>query len=187
MKILDFGLARAVADDDGQLTKTGAILGTPAYMAPEQAQSEKVDRPLRPVQPGGGAVPDADRRDAVQGKRPDVALIAALALDTPRPVRELNPEMPPALADLVMQLLAKDPAGRPPTARAVADALAAIEEDRTQVLEAGTRPTPAARPGGKRPRRWLLPLAGGGVLLGLVVLALISFCARRLRPPPASR
>ena len=99
-------------------------------------------------------------------------------------MQDLVPDAPPALADLIMRLLAKDPAGRPPSARAVADALAAMEEDRTQVLQAGTRPTPAARPGGKRPRPMASPPAGGGVLLALLVLGLI--CLRGLSPPPSS-
>ena len=161
-----------MADDDGHLTKTGAILGTPAYMAPEQARSEKVDARCDLFSFGAVLYRMLTGETPFRGTDP-ISLIAALALDTPRPVRELTPETPPPLADLVMQLLTKDPAGRPPTARAVADALAAVEGDRTQVLDGSSRPASMAKPAGMRLRRWLLPAAGGVLLVGLIGLALL--------------
>ena len=180
VKILDFGLARAVADDDGHLTKTGAILGTPAFMAPEQARGGKVDHRCDLFSLGAVLYRMLTGEAPFKGSDP-ISLIAALALDTPRPVRELNPETPAPLADLVMRLLAKDPDGRPPTARAVADALAAMEQDQTQVLETGARATPAAKPG-RKGRRWLLSVVGGGGLLGLLALVLVFILHPGSRP-----
>jgi hypothetical protein len=127
VKLLDFGLARAVCDD-AHLTQTGAVLGSPGYVAPEQVR-------------GGTADPRSDLFSlgcvlyrACTGELPfqgadTLARLAALAVDTPRPVHELNPAVPPALAGLVMRLLAKDPAARPPSARAVVEALQAIERE----------------------------------------------------------
>ena len=56
------------------------------------------------------------------------------------PVQEVNPALPPALAELVMQLLAKDPAGRPASARAVVEALKAIERSLPAPHVAPSRP-----------------------------------------------
>jgi serine/threonine protein kinase len=122
VKVLDFGLARAVCDSSA-LTQSGALLGSPGYMAPEQVR-------------GGSADPRSDLfslgcvlyrmcTGTLPFSGPDtLAILAALAVQTPRPVRELNPAVPAALATLVMRLLEKEPARRPPSARAVADALA---------------------------------------------------------------
>jgi eukaryotic-like serine/threonine-protein kinase len=57
------------------------------------------------------------------------ATLSAIAVDTPTPVRELNPDVPPALADLIERLMSKDPAGRPASAGDVARELRAIERD----------------------------------------------------------
>lgn len=59
-KILDFGLARSMSDKDAQLTSTGIILGTPAYMSPEQAGGGGSRPPDRPVQPRCDVVPHGD-------------------------------------------------------------------------------------------------------------------------------
>src|SRR5262249_29964875 len=53
----------------------------------------------------------------------------ALALTNPRPLREINPAIPPSFADLIMRLLAKKPEQRPPSAHAVAEAIEAIERN----------------------------------------------------------
>src|SRR5262249_16957876 len=59
-----------------------------------------------------------------------MALLRALELDQPRPPIAVHPEVPPALSDLILQLLAKRPADRPPSAGAVVEALTAIREGR---------------------------------------------------------
>jgi hypothetical protein len=127
VKILDFGLAKA-ASDAVHLTQSGVILGTPAYMAPEQA---------------GGQVPDP-RSDlfslgcilyeACTGERPFqgpdlLAILAAQALHQPAAPKEVRPEVPRALSDLVLQLLAKKPADRPASAQAVAETLERVARE----------------------------------------------------------
>jgi eukaryotic-like serine/threonine-protein kinase len=142
VKILDFGLARLAHGDD-RLTQEGAVLGTPAYMAPEQAADGHVT-----------AAADLFSLGAVlyrlcTGRRPfsghtAYAVLAALATETPPPVQTLNPAVPAAFADLVMRLIEKDPARRPASARAVADAIYAIEKQRLR--DKLSRETPGWRP-----------------------------------------
>lgn len=127
VKILDFGLARPIADDT-HLTREGAVVGTPAFMSPEQGRGAHVDhrtdlfslgvvvyRMLTGVQPFTG--PNT------------MAVLTSLAVDTPKPVQELNPEVPQSLADLVHQLLSKEPEGRPASAEALVRELRKIEKE----------------------------------------------------------
>jgi formylglycine-generating enzyme required for sulfatase activity/serine/threonine protein kinase len=171
VKILDFGLARATTGDDVNLTKTGAILGTPAYMAPEQARAGKVDHRSDLFSLGGVLYRMLTGEQPFKGNDP-ISLLMALATEIPKPVRELNPEVPLALAELVMRLLEKDPSKRPASARVVAEQLAALGEDRT-IVHRPTGGHTAAR-GEPSRSRWLIPVAvSGGALLGLIVAALI--------------
>jgi formylglycine-generating enzyme required for sulfatase activity len=124
VRIADFGLA-AVAGDDAHLTKTGTVMGTPAYMAPEQARSEKVDFRCDLFSLGAVLYRMLTADLPFKG-RDTMSLLMSLAADTPAPLESLNPDVPPALADLVMQLLAKEPSQRPPSAEAVAEALGAF-------------------------------------------------------------
>jgi serine/threonine protein kinase len=128
IKILDFGLARP-AHVDEQLTQVGTILGTPAYMSPEQAAGQPV-----------GPASDLFSLGAVlyrlcTGRKPfsgpnTYAILTALATEQPPPVRDRNPAVTPAFAGLIMQLLEKDPARRPASAKQVAETIYAIERER---------------------------------------------------------
>ena len=143
VKILDFGLARAAADTTG-LTQQGAILGTPAYMAPEQARAVAVDQRADLFSLGCVLYRLAAGELPFKGSD-TISILAALALDTPKPLRELNADVPPALADLVMRLLEKDPADRPESAEAVARALQAFAGE-APPAEAPSR-VPSSKPG----------------------------------------
>ncbi len=127
VKVLDFGLVGA-SGCESRLTQAGVLIGSPGYMAPELVRGGVTDprgdlfslgcvlyRMCTGVLPFAGA-------DVI-------SILAAVATETPRPIRELNPLVPPALARLVMRMLAKDPAGRPASAHEVCEALAAIEAD----------------------------------------------------------
>ncbi len=145
VKILDFGLARALAGDDVNLTKTGAILGTPAYMAPEQAKGEKVD--ARCDLFSLGAVLYRMLTGEMPFKGSDtIAILMALATEEPRPPSELNANVPANLSALVMRLLAKDPNKRPASARVVADELAALGDCETRRAEPREGPVEGAHP-----------------------------------------
>jgi serine/threonine protein kinase/Leucine-rich repeat (LRR) protein len=151
IKILDFGLARS-NEDDMTLTQSGVILGTPAFMAPEQAKGEKVDARADLYSLGVVLYRMATGQLPISGTD-TYSMLVALATEQPRPVMELAPELPPNLADLIMRLLAKDRNLRPASARDVARELRNILET---WKTAGHSPSPStAMPG----RQVALPLA----------------------------
>jgi WD40 repeat protein len=108
-----------------------------------------------------------------------MAVLLALAKEQPRPPAELNPAVPPAASNLVMRLLAKDPAGRPPSAQAVVAALAALERGPQAVGVAGSGKA-APRSGDRKARWWaaaavaLLVLVAAGWLWGQTVLRIAT-------------
>lgn len=132
VKLLDFGLARQVATD-GRLTSEGALLGTPYYMAPEQAAG----RTLTPACDGYslGCV----LYQMVTGELPFqgdsvVDILAAVTRDTPEPPRAVNPAVPAKLSELIMALLGKDPAKRPPLSRVAAELQREADRDATRTF-----------------------------------------------------
>jgi serine/threonine protein kinase len=128
VKILDFGLARVGGDQFQHLTRTGVVMGTPGYMAPEQARGlEGIDHRCDLFSLGCVLYHMATGREPFRGE--DVmATLMALALEEPPPIRQFNPEAPQALADLVSKLMAKNPDERPTSIGGVCKALATMEQ-----------------------------------------------------------
>jgi tRNA A-37 threonylcarbamoyl transferase component Bud32 len=157
VKVADFGIARIEGQD---LTLTGACLGTPSYMSPEQIRGRAVDG--RSDLFSLGAV----LYEALSGERPfpgqdAIAVIHSIVHDEPAPLHERNPRVHPALSAAVGRALAKDRKQRYPTARAFADALGAAA--------AASRPdAPAVAPR----RGW----AAGPLMTRRRRLALIGVC-----------
>jgi urea transport system substrate-binding protein len=149
IKILDFGLARPVDDRTG-LSRSGDVIGTPHYMAPEQALAQPVNGRCDLFSLGIVLYRLCTGQLPFQGDS-ITAVLVAVATEKPRPVRELEPDIPPALADLVARLLEKDPAQRPASAGEVAAALQAIEASTDSPGDAFTLPATNAGPTPARP------------------------------------
>jgi serine/threonine protein kinase len=160
--VTDFGVARAVAvaGSGDRLTDTGLALGTPGYMAPEQAMgSRQVDAradvyalAVIGYEMFAGAPPFAGATAQ--------ALVAAHLTATPRPLNDLRPDVPLEIANAIARALAKDPEAR---LRSAAEFRDAIESTRTEAA------------GRKRSRSSLLALGAGlvvaiGVALGAMLL-----------------
>jgi len=109
VKLTDFGLARA--GEDAKLTQTGFVAGTPLYMSPEQARGEPVDHRTDLFSLGGVLYAMAAGRPPFEASSPFLVLQRVTG-EVPRPVQELNPGVPDDLADVIDQLLAKDPVER---------------------------------------------------------------------------
>ena len=131
VKILDFGLAKAAdakddADSETNLTNSGAIVGTPAFMAPEQASGDAVDGRADLFSLGCVLYELLAGKRAFSGPN-TMSILMSLANHTPPAPDTLSPQCPAALSRLVMQLLEKDPAKRPASAEAVIQALSELE------------------------------------------------------------
>ena len=159
-KVSDFGLVKRLDRPDGP-TQPGAILGTPCYMAPEQAQGRPADVGPRTDVWALGAI----LYECLTGRPPfrgetSVATLMQVVNDRPTPPGRLRPGVPPALDAVCLRCLEKDPARRYPTARALAD-------DLDRVLAS---PFPDG-PSGRRP--WLVAgiVATLLVAVGVVLVA----------------
>ncbi len=120
VKLTDFGLARAV--DDASLTRTGVIAGTPQYMSPEQARGDTVDH--RSDLFGLGSV----MYTMCTGHAPfraesSYGILRRITDSDPRPIQELNPEIPSWLCRVIERLHAKSPDDRFQSAAEVAELL----------------------------------------------------------------
>ncbi|MDB5334611.1 MAG: hypothetical protein JWN70_230 [Planctomycetaceae bacterium] len=147
VKILDFGLAKAaeVASEgmsELNLTATGAIVGTPAYMAPEQANGDPVDCRADLFSLGCILYEMLSGQRAFSGAT-TFSILMSLASQIPIAPDKLSPQCPPALSRLVMQLLEKDPAKRPVSATAVIQALDHLDSASAVAL---TDPLPVILP-----------------------------------------
>lgn len=125
-KLVDFGVA---SGGDARLTQTGAIIGTPAYMAPEQARGDFDVGPAADIYSLGATL-----FEVVAGRPPHVgptpvAILARLVTAPAARLSEIVDGIPEPLDDLVASMLAMDPESRPPTAQHVARALRTIAKE----------------------------------------------------------
>jgi serine/threonine protein kinase/DNA-directed RNA polymerase subunit RPC12/RpoP len=140
VKILDFGLARADAEES-RLTASGAILGTPAYMSPEQSRGEQVDYRCDLFSLGVVLYRVCTGHEPFRG--PDaVSTMLAITTETPIAPQVKNFEVSPDLSDLIMKLLDKQPAKRG-TAQQAVEVLRCIERGEPAPAQDAT-PAPAA-------------------------------------------
>jgi serine/threonine-protein kinase len=192
IKLADLGIATAV--EGTRITMSGTVLGTAAYMAPEQLEGHKPGPASDIYSLAVLAWESLSGQRAYDGRTP-LEIAHRKASDPPPSLASVRPEAPPAAVELLERAMGPDPAARPPTAGAFVDELdqalaqpAAVAQPRpvpAKVQPAATAPmaaerAPEPRPGyvrheGSRSRTRLLPIAALLVGLALAVGALLAF------------
>jgi serine/threonine-protein kinase len=196
VKIIDFGIAK-LARPDGLSTVAGAVLGTPEYMAPEQARGLRIDGRADLYALGCIAYEMLSRHQLFGGGTRTETLARQIKM-VPPPLRDYAPGVPPALEAAVMRALAKDPEGRPRTARAFAESLAGALEQPLHdpaAFEAFEPRTPGIRrrttsglvlravAAPRRPSSWKI-VAVSGFIAALFVAAVVGGQRRSGAPLP---
>jgi Tol biopolymer transport system component len=177
VKVLDFGLAKrqpigpVTGESHPTLTEGGVVLGTPRYMAPEQIDGQKADERTDIFAFGLVLYELLTGQHAFEGK--SAASVMAAILDRePTPISALKPTTPPALEQVVLTCLAKDPAERWQSVREMKHALAWA-----------ARPELASRTGKRR--HWRAAALWGVVVLTVGSgLVLVRQRAKPAKPPP---
>ncbi len=188
--VTDFGVAKAVTASSGSsgptLTSLGLALGTPAYMAPEQASGDAhVDHRADIYALGVMAYEMLSGRPLFPG-RPVQAVLAAHVIEAPEPVDRLRPAVSPPLASLVMSCLAKRPADRPQSGTDVLQSLDAIATpvSGTARTTAVPVPVPAIGPGRPSKGRGIAVSAGAVAVLALGAVLWNRYESRTPVSPP---
>jgi serine/threonine protein kinase len=191
VKLTDFGLARAV--DDASLTHSGVIAGTPLYMSPEQAAGEPVDHRSDLFSLGSVLYALCTGRPPFRAGGTH-AVLRRVIDDTPRPIQEVNHEIPGWLCDLIARLHAKNPADRFQSAREVAELLgqylAYLQQPGQIPMPRAVEDLPSPKPVPKR--RWLglaaccllLLALGGGLFLAYQAGWLSPWAEPEPKPSP---
>jgi len=118
VKVLDFGIAKSLEDGQVGMTEAGAVVGTPRYLSPEQAKGTAIDTRSDLYSLGVMLYEMASGR--VPFDTPSLTgLLVAHVTEVPAPLTQIMPDANPGLAALVDELLRKDPADRPQSAKAV--------------------------------------------------------------------
>lgn len=138
--VLDLGVASVLDADTTRLTRTGSPIGSPAYMAPEQAMGGAVG-PFTDLYALGVVLHELLSGDVPFAGSTALGVLHRHLYEPPLPVRRIRPEVPPALEEIVLRLLAKDPQERPADAQEVYEALAPL-------LPAPGRAATGSAPGG---------------------------------------
>ena len=176
VKLLDFGLAKGVEDRDTRsafgtvaasptTSSPGAVMGTAAYMSPEQARGEPVDGRSDLFSLGAVLYEMVAGRPAFSGDTAS-AILRAILNDTPPSPRAFNPRVPAALENIVMRLLAKDRGARHQQASAVRSELQGLAGE----LDAGSY-------------RWLRRWRNVGAA-AIILVGFAFWIARRPAPGP---
>jgi formylglycine-generating enzyme required for sulfatase activity/tRNA A-37 threonylcarbamoyl transferase component Bud32 len=174
VKILDFGLAR-VGDHEEQLTQTGVIVGTPAYMSPEQARGETIDQRSDLFSLGCVLYRLCTGERPFKGKD-RIGTLMAVANEMPKTPCELDADVPRSLSQYVMKLLTKEKSERPISADQIVEHLDSIERlANTQPNSSGAAEPPQGHSASLHRTRavrnkWPRYL-GGSLALGLSVVA----------------
>ena len=157
LKILDFGLV-LFESDEVRKTQTGAIVGTPAFMAPEQARGDKKLTARADLFSLGAVLYLLSTGRAPFQSDSTYSTLFALATATPTSPCDVNREIPIVLSELIMQLLEKDPVLRPESTHQVIQQLESIQLQISRGLPLATRvattlPTASALASGSLPPR----------------------------------
>jgi serine/threonine protein kinase len=144
VKVMDFGIARAIADATQNTSETSSILGTALYISPEQAQGEDADERSDLYSLGVMLYEMLAGRPPFQADSP-VAVAFQHINDEVPPIRMQNPEVSAGTARIVHQLMDKDRANRFQSAAEVRQALLALPEPGTEVDEVADRPKASLR------------------------------------------
>ena len=192
--ITDFGVARAM--DDASMTRTGVIAGTPQYMSPEQARGEAVDYRSDLFSLGSVLYTACTGRPPFRSEAA-YGILRRITDDDPRPIREINPDIPDWLCRMINRLMAKHPADRFQSAAELSEllegCLAHLQRpthiDLPQSL-ASTSPTatdaqpaPQRVDGGDRSRSVFFSRTGVSLMASAFLFAAFGFVAMQVTAP----
>jgi serine/threonine-protein kinase len=170
--VTDFGIAKAVSEATGRqaLTTAGVALGTPSYMAPEQAVADPhLDHRVDIYAVGAVGYEILTGQPPFHGRSAQ-EILAAQVTQAPEPVTARRTAVPPALEAVIMKCLEKRPADRWQSAEELLDQLEVLATPSTGITPTQTRPVEAL-PSARGFPRWLA-WAGGGALVAAGALAL---------------